>query len=138
MLGFADTLARNLPWTVDVYLFRIVHMEYTEPTALQLNNFPAYNPNALRKLATAAVISYHLHGRTMEGFWFRDKVKDHGTKKLVEGGLKERARVVIVEDVATRGSSALKAIEGVHALGCGNAGVRNLFFAKRFLTPSFP
>jgi orotate phosphoribosyltransferase len=69
-------------------------------------------------LTTAAVISYHLHGRTMEGFWVRDKVKDHGTKKLVEGNLKEGARVVIVEDVATKGSSALKAIEGVKQMKC--------------------
>src|SRR5262249_6666853 len=26
-------------------------------------------------LATAAVISYHHHGREMEGFWVRDKIK---------------------------------------------------------------
>jgi orotate phosphoribosyltransferase len=69
-------------------------------------------------LTTAAVIAYHLHGRPMEGFWVRDKVKDHGTKKLVEGGLRPGARVVIVEDVATEGKSALKAVEGVRAHGC--------------------
>ena len=56
-------------------------------------------------LTTAAVISYHLHGRTMEGFWVRDKEKDHGTRKLIEGNLKEGARVVIVDDVITKGSS---------------------------------
>src|SRR5262245_45779449 len=36
-------------------------------------------------LTTAAVISYRLHGRTMEGFWVRGKVKEHGTQKLIEG-----------------------------------------------------
>src|SRR5262245_36648705 len=40
-------------------------------------------------LTTAAVISYHQHGREMEGFWVRDSVKDHGTKKRIEGGLKD-------------------------------------------------
>src|SRR5438876_5785015 len=29
-------------------------------------------------LTTAAVFSYHLHGRMMEGFWVRDEVKRHG------------------------------------------------------------
>jgi orotate phosphoribosyltransferase len=69
-------------------------------------------------LATAAVISYHHHGRSMEGFWVRDKVKGHGTQKLIEGNLKQGARVAIVDDVITRGQSVLKAVEGVRAHGC--------------------
>jgi orotate phosphoribosyltransferase len=69
-------------------------------------------------LTAAAVIAYHDHGRVMEGFWVRDKVKDHGTKKMVEGRLQPGARVAIVEDVATSGGSALKAIDEVQALGC--------------------
>ena len=69
-------------------------------------------------LTTAAVIAYHLHGRTMEGFWVRDKVKDHGTKKLVEGGVKKGSRVVVLEDVVTEGKSSLKAVEGVREYGC--------------------
>lgn len=69
-------------------------------------------------LTTAAVISYHHHGRLMEGFWVRDEVKKHGTQKLIEGNLKPGARVVILEDVTTRGTSALKAINAVRAVGC--------------------
>jgi orotate phosphoribosyltransferase len=69
-------------------------------------------------LTTAAVIAYHRHGRRMEGFWVRDKVKEHGTQKLVEGNLKPGSRVVIVDDVITRGESALKAIDGALAHGC--------------------
>lgn len=69
-------------------------------------------------LITAAVIAYHLHGRSMEGFWVRDKVKDHGTKKLVEGGVKPGERVVVVDDVVTEGKSSLKAVEGIRAHGC--------------------
>ena len=69
-------------------------------------------------LATAAVISYHHHGRRMEGFWVRDKVKDHGTKKLIEGNLKPGSRVVIVDDVITRGNSAAKAVRGVREINC--------------------
>jgi len=69
-------------------------------------------------LTTATVVSYHLHGRGMEGFWVRDKVKGHGTQKTLEGNLRPGARVVIVDDVITRGSSVVKAAEEVRKIGC--------------------
>jgi orotate phosphoribosyltransferase len=69
-------------------------------------------------LTTAAVISYSLHGRMMEGFWVRDKVKEHGTQKLIEGKLEPGSSVVIVDDVITKGGSALKAIKAVREQGC--------------------
>jgi len=69
-------------------------------------------------LTTAAVMCYHLHGRSMEGFWVRDKVKGHGTQKAIEGNLRRGARVVILDDVITRGSSVVKAIDEVKKLGC--------------------
>jgi orotate phosphoribosyltransferase len=69
-------------------------------------------------LTTAAVISYHLHGQKMEGFWVRDEVKSHGTRKLIEGNLKPGARVAIVDDVFTKGTSALKAAKAVQEHGC--------------------
>jgi orotate phosphoribosyltransferase len=69
-------------------------------------------------LTAAAVISYHLHGRKMEGFWVRDKAKLHGTRKVVEGNLKPGAGVVILDDVITTGGSAGKAVQEVKAMGC--------------------
>jgi orotate phosphoribosyltransferase len=69
-------------------------------------------------LATAAVICYHAHRRPMEGFWVREKTKEHGTQKLIEGNLKPGMRVAIVEDVSTKGTSALKAVEAVKEAGC--------------------
>jgi orotate phosphoribosyltransferase len=69
-------------------------------------------------LTTAAVVSYHLHGRTMEGFWVRDQAKSHGTRKLIEGNLKPGSRVVIVDDVITKGTSAVKAAKEVKELAC--------------------
>lgn len=69
-------------------------------------------------LATAAVISYHRHGRSIEGFWARDGVKDHGTRKAIEGGLKPGMRVAVIDDVFTKGGSTLKAVEAVRAFGC--------------------
>ena len=54
----------------------------------------------------------------MEGFWVREEIKAHGTQKQVEGGLKKGDRVVIVDDVFTKGGSALKAVEAARELGC--------------------
>jgi orotate phosphoribosyltransferase len=69
-------------------------------------------------LTTAAVFAYDLHGREMEGFWVRDVVKLHGTQKRVEGNLRHGSRVVIVDDVVTKGGSGAKAIEAVREIGC--------------------
>ncbi len=69
-------------------------------------------------LTTAAVISYHQHGRKIEGFWVRDKVKAHGTQKRLEGKLQAGWRVAILDDVTTEGKSALKAFQEAKAAGC--------------------
>jgi orotate phosphoribosyltransferase len=68
-------------------------------------------------LTTAAVIAYALNNRTMEGFWVRDKVKDHGTKKLIEGRLPPGGNVVVLDDVITKGGSSLKAVQAVREAG---------------------
>ena len=56
--------------------------------------------------------------RPLVGFLVRKEVKDHGTKKLVEGPLQPGSSVVIVEDVISTGGSALTAIDRVAELGC--------------------
>ena len=68
-------------------------------------------------LVTAAVISYHLRNRTMEGFWVRDKQKSHGTKKKIEGGIDVGWRVAVIDDVFTAGGSAMKAVEAAREAG---------------------
>jgi len=69
-------------------------------------------------LTAAAVISFHHHGRSMEGFWVREEIKSHGTQKRIEGGLRKGDRVAIVDDVFTKGGSALKAVEAAREFGC--------------------
>jgi orotate phosphoribosyltransferase len=69
-------------------------------------------------LVTAAVIAYHLHDRELEGFWVRDEAKQHGTKKIIEGNVPPGGRVVILDDVVTRGESAAKAIRAVQKQQC--------------------
>lgn len=51
------------------------------------------------------------------GFIVRKKEKEHGTKQKIEGLIAPGWNVVIVEDVATSGASALQAIEAVEAIG---------------------
>jgi orotate phosphoribosyltransferase len=51
------------------------------------------------------------------GFIVRKKAKEHGTQQRIEGLIKKGWNVVIVEDVATTGASALQAIEAAEAVG---------------------
>jgi orotate phosphoribosyltransferase len=62
-----------------------------------------------------------IRGRPIQGFFVRKVAKEHGTKKTIEG-LPERMsirgqRVLVVDDVTTTGSSALKAVEAARAAG---------------------
>lgn len=51
------------------------------------------------------------------GFIVRKQEKEHGTKQKIEGLIEPGWKVVIVEDVATTGSSALQAIQAVESIG---------------------
>lgn len=55
----------------------------------------------------------------INGFIVRKQEKKHGMARLIEGPqLTPETRVVIVDDVITTGSSTIKAIEAVQAVGC--------------------
>jgi len=54
----------------------------------------------------------------IRGFIVRKQEKEHGLNKLIEGKIRERDRVLIVEDVATTGSSAYKAVQAAEELNC--------------------
>lgn len=49
--------------------------------------------------------------------YVRKESKDHGTSKLVEGHLPSGAKVVVVDDVATTGTSVSRAIDVIRANG---------------------
>ncbi|MEE8417852.1 MAG: orotate phosphoribosyltransferase [candidate division Zixibacteria bacterium] len=66
----------------------------------------------------AVIALAHNRGRKLTGFIVRKESKDHGTKSLVEGPVAKGMKVVIIEDVATTGGSATKAIEAARAAGC--------------------
>lgn len=73
---------------------------------------------AVPLVAAVALVS-GAHGRPMTGFFVRKEPKDHGTRKLVEapaGALQGKA-VAILEDVTTKGDSAMKAVRAAEAEG---------------------
>jgi orotate phosphoribosyltransferase len=57
------------------------------------------------------------HGRYLQGFFVRKAVKDHGTKKRIDGADIAGKSVVILEDVTTTGGSALEAVKAVTEAG---------------------
>lgn len=68
-------------------------------------------------MATAAVLRFQEAGKTLEGFFVRKQVKDHGSKERLEGQVQAGDRVAIVDDVLTTGESVVQAIEAVEARG---------------------
>jgi orotate phosphoribosyltransferase len=92
-----------------------------------------YNLDAIGGIQTGAIpictavaqLSY-LKGSPIPAFWVREKRKEHGTMNKLEGGLKPNSRVVVVDDVTTKGTSVLKAVEEVLELNCKIAAVITL------------
>jgi len=69
-------------------------------------------------IVSAVALVSHLEGKPIPSFIVRDIPKEHGTKRKIEGHLKEGSRVAIVDDVITTGGSVLRAIEAVEAVNC--------------------
>jgi orotate phosphoribosyltransferase len=75
--------------------------------------------------------------RPIRGFFVRDEAKDHGTKKLIDGFIEDGASVVIVDDVTTKGDSAMKAVRAVQAHGCKVVSVVSLVDRQEGAKESF-
>ncbi len=56
--------------------------------------------------------------RPIPAFFVRHDKKTHGTEKWIEGNLKPGSKVVILEDVTTKGTSAEEAIRKVEKMNC--------------------
>ena len=67
-------------------------------------------------IGALAALSY-LHGRSLPGFIVRGATKGHGTQRQVEGHLTAGTRVVLLDDVMTRGGSLIRAAEVVREHG---------------------
>jgi orotate phosphoribosyltransferase len=75
---------------------------------LEMGAVPLIAPVAMRSPA---------FGRYLPGFFVRKTVKDHGTKKRIDGIDLAGKTVVILEDVTTTGESAMEAVRAVEEAG---------------------
>lgn len=76
-------------------------------------------------LASAVSLTSFLRGRPLPALYVRKEVKDHGSRRLVEGdrAIEKGTPVVILEDVITTGGSTLKAVEKLRLAGAEVVGV---------------
>ncbi|NDW19328.1 orotate phosphoribosyltransferase [Dysgonomonas sp. 216] len=59
--------------------------------------------------------------------YIRSSPKDHGLENLIEGDLKPKSKVVVVEDLISTGSSSLKAVDAIRADGSDVVGMVAIF-----------
>lgn len=76
-------------------------------------------------LASAVSLISAQRDRPLPALYVRKQIKDHGSRRLVEGdrALSPGMPVVLLEDVITTGGSTLKAVESLRAAGAELAGV---------------
>ncbi|MGZ4830801.1 MAG: orotate phosphoribosyltransferase, partial [Candidatus Angelobacter sp.] len=104
--------------------------ELTGRVFLELIQQQGWKPQAVGGLTMGAdpivvatsVISSQA-GAPIHGFLVRKAEKAHGMGRRVEGFQEKGARVVIVDDVCTTGSSTIQAIEAAREFGFNVAGV---------------
>lgn len=67
-------------------------------------------------VASVAVASYHA-GKPLDAFIVRKETKDHGLGDRIAGPWRAGARVVVVEDVVTKGGAMMMAVDAVREAG---------------------
>jgi len=67
--------------------------------------------------ADPIVVAVAVTSGTLHGFLVRKAEQQHGTGQRIEGFREKGARVVIVDDVCTTGSSTVQAIEAAREFG---------------------
>src|ERR1700704_2738434 len=85
-----------------------------------------WEPDAIGGLTMGAdpiVVAVAVTSGTIHGFLVRKAEKQHGTSQRIEGFREKGARVVIVDDVCTTGSSTVQAIEAAREYGFEVVGV---------------
>src|SRR4029078_451753 len=85
-----------------------------------------WKPKAIGGLTMGAdpiVVAFSVASGEWDGFLVRKAEKQHGTGRRIEGFQEKGARVVIVDDVCTTGSSTVQALEAALEFGFEVVGV---------------
>jgi orotate phosphoribosyltransferase len=69
-------------------------------------------------LIGASVVLSFLNKKPLSGFFVRSDKKEHGTQKLIEGNIKPKASVVVLDDTISTGGSLFQAISAIQELNC--------------------
>ena len=92
-----------------------------------LENYPEVD--AIAGVATGAIAPGALVADALgKSFvYIRATPKDHGLENLIEGELKPKSKVVVVEDLVSTGGSSLKAVEAIRKDGSDVIGMVAIF-----------
>ena len=87
------------------------------------------NATAIAGIATGAIAQGAMVAEELNlpFVYIRSTPKDHGLENLIEGDLKPKSKVVIIEDLISTGGSSIKAIEAVRNAGCDVIGMVAIF-----------
>jgi orotate phosphoribosyltransferase len=90
---------------------------------IQSRGWDAQAIGGLTMGADPIVVAVGVVSEKLNGFLVRKAEKQHGTGQRIEGYREQGARVVIVDDVCTTGSSTIQAIEAARDFGFQIVGV---------------
>lgn len=66
----------------------------------------------------SAVCARSWQDRPIKGFFVREEAKTHGMMNQIEGHIMDGSKVIILDDVTTKGGSAMKAVGAVRHRHC--------------------
>lgn len=87
------------------------------------------NVDAIAGVATGAIAQGAMVAEELglPFVYVRSAPKDHGLENLIEGDLKPRMKVVVIEDLISTGGSSLKAVEAIRRDGSEVIGMLAIF-----------
>ena len=103
---------RRLPFHPDAW--RLVILGFDHLIADRALNFDAIAGIETAGIPHGAALAYHLQKPSV---FVRKQPKDHGTKKLVEGGDVTGKAVLLIEDHITTGGSSLSGVNALRSEG---------------------
>jgi len=92
------------------YLTTILYLEYPQLVDLLSQSTSKLIPIPLGGLPLGFHLAYE---KKIPMLMIRDKVKDHGTKKMIEGVINSSDQYIFIEDVITSGSSIIQALDNI-------------------------
>jgi len=105
-------------------LRNFIKLELARTIIENFENVTAIAGVATGAIAQGAMVAEELH---LPFVYVRSTPKDHGLENLIEGDLKPKSKVVIIEDLISTGGSSLKAVEAVRNAGCDVIGMVAIF-----------